>query len=90
MVHRPFETGRVTPGAARALRTQHDPLQIASHWRPALQDGILTLLAPHRTIDQDAQHIDPQQRDTETSKQEPALSLTPITVNVAVERASEI
>ena len=75
---------------ARALRTQHDPLQVASHWHPALQDGILTLLAPHGAISQDAQlHIDPQQRDTETSEQEPALSLTPITVNVAVERASE-
>src|SRR5207249_10329586 len=35
---------------ARALRTQHDPLQVASNWNPALQDGILTLLAPHGVI----------------------------------------
>jgi hypothetical protein len=40
---------------ARALRMQHDPLQVASNWRPALQEGILILLAPHGTIDQDAQ-----------------------------------
>ncbi len=47
---------------ARALRTQPDPLQVVSHWRPALQDGILTLLAPHGGIDQDAQrHSNPQQ-----------------------------
>ncbi|MEO6892308.1 MAG: hypothetical protein ABI456_21615 [Ktedonobacteraceae bacterium] len=31
---------------ARALRTQPDPLHIASSWSPALHDGILTLLAP--------------------------------------------
>lgn len=53
---------------ARALRTQHDPLQVASNWRPALQDGILTLLAPHGAIDQDAQlHIDPQQGNSAAS-----------------------
>ena len=40
---------------ARALRTQPDPLQVASHWSPALQDGILTLLAPHGAMSQDAQ-----------------------------------
>ncbi len=40
---------------ARVLRTQLDPLQVASNGRPALQEGILILLAPHRTIDQDAQ-----------------------------------
>lgn len=32
---------------ARALRTQDDPLQVASNWQPVLRDGILTLLAPH-------------------------------------------
>jgi hypothetical protein len=32
---------------ARALRTQPNPLQVASNWSPALQEGILTLLAPH-------------------------------------------
>lgn len=40
---------------ARALRTQHDPLQIAASWQPVLQSGRLTLLAPTGTIDQDAQ-----------------------------------
>ena len=39
---------------ARALRTQPDPLQIASHWRAALQAGMLTLLAPGETISQNA------------------------------------
>jgi hypothetical protein len=34
---------------ARALRTESDPLQVASHWSPALHDGILTLLAPRGT-----------------------------------------
>src|SRR5437016_11625736 len=50
---------------ARALRTQPDPLQVASHWSPALQDGILTLLAPHGAMNQDAQsHSDPQRGDS--------------------------
>lgn len=31
----------------RALRTQDDPLQVASSWHPILRDGIVTLLAPH-------------------------------------------
>jgi hypothetical protein len=53
---------------ARALRTQHDPLQVASNWRPALQDGKLTLLAPPGAND-------PQRRDTQTSEQRPAGSL---------------
>ena len=62
---------------ARALRTQHDPLQVVSNWSPALQDGILTLLVPQRAMSQDAQlHIDLQRRDSETPGQEPALSLT--------------
>src|SRR5436190_14254726 len=47
---------------ARALRTQHDPLQIASNWSPALQDGILTLLAPHGAMSQA-----PQGRDSVAS-----------------------
>jgi hypothetical protein len=47
---------------ARALRTQHDPLQVASNWSPALQDGILTLLAPHGTMS----HA-PQGRDSAAS-----------------------
>jgi hypothetical protein len=53
---------------ARALRAQHDPLQVALNWSPALQDGILTLLAPHGAIDQDAQwHIDPQRGNSAAS-----------------------
>src|SRR2546423_14912607 len=50
---------------ARALRTQPDPLQVASHWSPALQDGILTLLAPQGAMSQDAQgHSTPQRGDS--------------------------
>jgi hypothetical protein len=40
---------------ARALRAQPDPLQVASHWSPALQEGVLTLLAPHGVVGQDTQ-----------------------------------
>ncbi len=47
---------------ARALRTQHDPLQVVSHWRPALQEEILTLLAPRGTVSQDAQRDSGSQR----------------------------
>jgi len=47
----------------RVLRTQHDPLQVASHWSPALQDGILTLLAPQNT----QWPSDPQRRDSAAS-----------------------
>jgi hypothetical protein len=50
---------------ARALRTQHDPLQVASHWSPAVQEGILTLLAPQRAMSPNAQlHTDPQRGDS--------------------------
>src|SRR6266568_2722255 len=53
---------------ARALRTKHDPLQVASNWSPALQDGILTLLAPHGAMSQDSQlQTDPQRRDSAAS-----------------------
>ena len=47
---------------ARALRTQSNPLQVASNWSPALQDGILTLLAPHGAMS----HA-PQGRDSAAS-----------------------
>ncbi len=57
---------------ARALRTQPDPLQVASNWHPVLQDGILTLLAPHNT-DQDIQ-LDFLQHNAETIEQGPAQS----------------
>jgi hypothetical protein len=50
---------------ARALRTQPNPLQVASNWSPAAQEGILTLLAPHGAMSQDAQsHSDPQRGDS--------------------------
>jgi hypothetical protein len=53
---------------ARALRTQPDPLQVASHWSPALHEGILTLLAPQGTMNQDAQgHSTPQRGDYATA-----------------------
>jgi hypothetical protein len=47
---------------ARALRTQPDPLQVASNWSPAVHDGILTLLAPHGAMS----HA-PQGRDSAAS-----------------------
>ncbi len=50
---------------ARALRTQHDPLQVASNWSPMLQEGILTLLAPHKAMRQNAPlPIESQRRDS--------------------------
>ncbi len=53
---------------ARALRTQHDPLQVASHWSPVLQEGILRLLAPHKTMRQNAPlPIESQRRDSAAS-----------------------
>jgi hypothetical protein len=53
---------------ARALRTQHDPLQVVSNWSPALQEGILILLAPRGALDQDAEgDIDAQRRNTAAS-----------------------
>jgi len=48
---------------ARALRAQPEPLQVASNWSPALQEGILTLLAPHGAMSQGA----PQGRDSAAS-----------------------
>jgi hypothetical protein len=47
---------------ARALRTQPDPLQVASNWSPALHEGILTLLAPHGGMSQDTQVYGDSQR----------------------------
>jgi hypothetical protein len=47
---------------ARALRTQHDPLEVVSHWSPKLQEGILMLLAPHRTMGQNSQLPSESQR----------------------------
>ena len=50
---------------ARALRMQHDPLQVTSNWSPAVRDGILTLLAPRGAMSQDDQlHIYGQQGDS--------------------------
>ena len=47
---------------ARALQTQHDPLEVASHWTPALQEGILMLLAPHSAMGQNSQWPNASQR----------------------------
>jgi hypothetical protein len=53
---------------ARALRTQHDPLQVVSHWSPKVQEGILTLLAPESTMNQYTQSsIEPQPYDSAAS-----------------------
>jgi hypothetical protein len=53
---------------ARALRTQQDPLQVASHWSPALQEGVLTLLAPQSATAQNSQqHIESQGYDSAAS-----------------------
>jgi hypothetical protein len=53
---------------ARALRTQHDPLQVASHWSPTVQEGILTLLAPQRAMSPHAQlPTDPRRGDSATA-----------------------
>ena len=53
---------------ARALRTQHDPLQVTSNWSPKLQEGILTLLAPQSAISQYTQSsIESQPHDTAAS-----------------------
>ena len=53
---------------ARALRTQHNPLQVASHWSPEVQEGILTLLAPQSAMSQHPQSsIDPQPHDSAAS-----------------------
>jgi len=53
---------------ARALRTQQDPLQVALHWSPRVQDGILTLLAPQSSIVQNTQQdIEPQRHDSAAS-----------------------
>jgi hypothetical protein len=40
---------------ARALRTQHEPLQVTSNWNPALREGILTLLVPYTALGQSTQ-----------------------------------
>ncbi len=61
---------------ARALRTQHDPLQIAASWQLVLQSGRLTFLAPNGTMNQDAQaQTDLSRRGTEAAGQENASSL---------------
>ena len=49
---------------ARALRMQHDPLRVASHWNSRVQDGSLTLLAPQNT-----------QSSTETQQHDSAASV---------------
>lgn len=63
---------------ARALRSQPDPLQTASHWHPALHEGTLTLLVPHatRSMSHEAQlHNDPQRSDSAASAFATALRI---------------
>lgn len=58
----------------RALRAQSDPLRVASHWQPAVQEGTLTLLAPAGAFDQDAyQQSNSRHGGAAISEQEPAL-----------------
>src|SRR3989440_3893735 len=73
---------------ARALRTQPDPLQVASNWSPAVQDGILTLLAPQRVLSPNAQlHTAPQRGDSaaaafaRTLQEAVSMSYLDLTVN---------
>jgi len=73
---------------ARALRTQPDPLQVASTWQPALHDGILTLLAPQRVLSPNAQlHTAPQRGDSaaaafaRTLQEAVSMSYLDLTVN---------
>jgi len=73
---------------ARALRTQPDPLQVASTWQPALHDGILTLLAPQRALSPNAQlHTAPQRGDSaaaafaRTLQEAVSMSYLDLTVN---------
>lgn len=50
---------------ARALRTQHDPLQFTSNWQPSVPEGMLTLFAPHVEVNQGMQALSgPQERDS--------------------------
>ena len=53
---------------ARALRTQHEPLQVTSNWNPALREGILTLIVPHTVLSHNTQSsIESQPHDTAAS-----------------------
>lgn len=52
---------------AHELRTQPDPLQMTSHWHPALREGILTLLAPQGSMHQDTRVDSDSQQDTAAS-----------------------
>jgi hypothetical protein len=73
---------------ARSLRTQPEPLQIVSDWRPAFQEGMLTLLAPQRTKGQDAhRQIDVLRDDVEASEQGTVLSLSASTFARALQEA---
>jgi hypothetical protein len=61
---------------ARALRKQPDPLQVASHWNPIFQEGILTLLAPQKAMGQNTQWpIESQRPDSPASVFASALHL---------------
>ncbi len=46
---------------ARALRMQQDPLEVTANWNPKVQEGMLTLLAPQISLEQNPQpSIEPQ------------------------------
>jgi hypothetical protein len=67
---------------ARALRTESDPLQVASHWSPALHDGILTLLAPRGTqLPTDSQQHNEAAAAFARALQGASLSYLDVTVN---------
>ena len=70
---------------ARALRAQSDPLQVVSHWQPAVQAGLLKLLAPPGTIVQEASipqpHNAPQRSGSSTQADSALPGLAKIFAN---------
>jgi hypothetical protein len=75
---------------ARALRTQQDPLQVDSHWSPALQEGILTLLAPQSTTVQNSQqHIESQGYDSAATVYARALQAA-VSTGIPQENAQKV
>lgn len=75
----------------RALRVQGDPLRVASHWQPAVQAGILTLLAPPGAFDQGAYQQSTSWRGSaETLEQEPAEARLAKVFAHAVQQAGSV
>ncbi len=53
---------------AQALRMQQDPLEVTTHWNPEIQQGILTLLSPSNSLNQNPQpSIEPQLHNSAAS-----------------------